>query len=116
MEFETPSIITKNRLNGLGIQPTGNSVSQLESIISAVIGIMTVIGVVYFTIQIILAGFTMIASQGDVKELESAKKRLTTNVLGLAIIIIAYGLGALISTLLGMNTIFELTTIFQPIN
>jgi hypothetical protein len=115
-DLETLSTTQKNRLNGLGIQPTGNSISQLESIISAAIGLMTAIGVIYFTIQIILAGFTMIASQGEPKELESAKKRLTTNVLGLAIIILAYGLGALISSLLGITGIFDLTTVLKPIN
>lgn len=104
------------KLTGPGIQPDANPTGQLEKIISAVIGILTIVGVIYFTIQIILAGFTMMSSQGDPKELESAKKRLTTNVLGLAIIIIAYGLGALIASLLGMNSIFDLTTIFKPIN
>lgn len=107
-------------LKGPGIQPiddsSGGSASQIEKIISSIIGILTVLGVIYFTIQIILAGFTMMSSQGDPKELESAKKRLTTNVIGLAIIIIAYGLGALIASLLNMNNIFDLTTIFKPIN
>jgi hypothetical protein len=105
---------TSYPIRGQGLQPTttSNSVIQLENIISKVIGIMTVIGVIYFTIQIILAGFTMIASQGEPKELESAKKRLTTNVLGLGIIVLAYGLGALIASLLGMNTIFDLTKVF----
>ncbi|HPT66140.1 MAG TPA: hypothetical protein PK257_02400 [Candidatus Woesebacteria bacterium] len=109
-----------NVLEGPGIQPisdsTGGSAGQIEKIISAVIGILTLVGVIYFTIQIIMAGIAMISSQGDPKELESAKKRLTTNLLGLAIIVIAYGLGALIASLLGMNSIFDLTTIFQPIN
>lgn len=104
------------QLTGRGIQPDANPTGQLERILSAVIGMLTLAGVIFFTIQIILAGFSMISSQGEPKELESAKKRLTTNVLGLAIIIIAYGLGALISTLLGMNNIFDLTTFFQPIN
>ncbi|MDD2483326.1 MAG: hypothetical protein PHE32_00630 [Candidatus Shapirobacteria bacterium] len=103
-------------LTGPGIQPSDTNVGsapQIENIISAIIGIMTIIGVIYFTIQIILAGFTMIASQGDPKELESAKKRLTTNVMGLAIIILAYGLGALIANLLGMSSVFNLQTFFS---
>lgn len=106
----------KYKLSGLGIQPTTDSVGQLETIISAAIGLMTVIGVIYFTIQIILSGFTMISSQGEPKELESAKKRLTTNVLGLAIIILAYGLGALITNLLGIDDVFNLKNVIKPIN
>ena len=101
------------QLTGPGIQPTANATGQLEKILSAVIGLMTTIGVIYFAIQVILAGFTMISSQGDPKELEGAKKRLTTNVIGLGIIILAYGLGALIANLLGMRNIFDLTTFFS---
>lgn len=107
-------------LKGPGIQPiddsSGGSASQIEKIISSIIGILTVLGVIYFTIQIILAGFTMMSSQGDPKELESAKKRLTTNVIGLALIIIAYGLGALISSLLGISNVFNLKNVFYPLN
>jgi len=102
-------------LTGPGIQPGANSVSTLEKIISSIIGILTVVGVIYFTIQIILAGFSLIASQGDPKEFQTSKKRLTTNVIGLVIIIVAYGLGALIASLLGMSSIFDLSTVFQPI-
>lgn len=104
------------KIDPFGIPAGANSVTTLEKIISNIIGILTVVGVIYFTIQIMLAGYNMIASQGDVKELEGAKKRLTTNVLGLAIIVIAYGLAALIASLLGMNTIFDLNTVIKPLS
>ncbi|MDD2225392.1 MAG: hypothetical protein PHP97_04520 [Candidatus Shapirobacteria bacterium] len=100
---------------GIAVTSGADSISTLEKIISSIIGILTIVGVIYFTIQIILAGFSLIASQGDPKEFQSSKKRLTTNVIGLVIIIIAYGLGALIASLLGMNSIFDLSTVFQPI-
>jgi hypothetical protein len=104
-------------LTGPGIQVSSQtgSVTMLEKIISTIIGVLTVVGVIYFTIQIILAGFSLIASQGDPKEFQSAKKRLTINIIGLAIIILAYGLGALIAKLLGMTSIFDLSTVFKPI-
>jgi hypothetical protein len=102
-------------LTGPGIQPGADSVSTLEKIISSIIGILTTVGVIYFTLQIILAGFSLIASKGDPKEFEASKKRLTTNIIGLVIIVVAYGLGALIASLLGMSSIFDLSTVFQPI-
>ena len=52
----------------------------------------------------------------DKKQLETGKKRLTINVMGLAIIVLAYGLGAFLSNLLGMNNIFDLSNIIKPIN
>jgi len=115
-QITTKLIAQAYKIEGPGIKPTSDSVGQLEGILSSVIGIMTIIGVIFFAVQIILAGFTMISSQGEVKELESAKKRLTTNVLGLAIIILAYGLGSLISNLLGITDAFNLNNVFKPIN
>jgi hypothetical protein len=105
-------------LTGPGIKPDGGegSVTQLENIISTAIGFITVIGVIFFTIQIILAGFSMISAQGDPKELETGKKRLTNNVMGLAIIVLAYGLGALIANLLGIKDVFNLQNVIKPIN
>lgn len=100
---------------GIPVSSQAGAVTILEKIISSIIGILTIVGVVYFTIQIILAGFSLIASQGDPKEFQTSKKRLTTNVIGLVIIIIAYGLGALIASLLGMSSIFDLSTVFKPI-
>lgn len=114
-ESDGGSNTVRNKLTGLGIQPDANPTGQLEKILSAVIGVMTVFGVIFFTIQIILAGFSMMTSQGDPKELETGKKRLTNNVLGLAIIVLAYGLGALITNLLGIKDIFNLQNIFKPI-
>lgn len=108
---------TTYKLNGPGIKTTSTtgSVTLLEKIISTGIGMLTVIGVIYFIIQIILAGISMISSQGDPKELATAKKRLTNNILGLAIIIIAYGFGALLAKLMGVSSVFDLSTIFAPI-
>lgn len=104
-------------LTGPGIAVTSGteSVTVLEKIISTAIGILTVLGVIYFVIQIILSGISMISSQGDPKELATAKKRLTNNVLGLAIIILAYGFGALLASLMGIDNIFSLSTVLSPI-
>lgn len=107
----------KYSITGPGIQTSGGSesITQLEKIISTIIGVLTVIGVIYFVIQIILSGYALITSQGDPKQLDTAKKRLTNNIIGLALIVLAYGLGSLIAKLLGMDNIFSLSTIFSPI-
>lgn len=105
-------------LTGPGIPATsGTAVSSLERIISTGIGVLTIIGVIFFTIQVILAGFSLISTQGDLKEFEQNKKRLNNNILGLVVIVIAYGLGALLTTILGITNVFDLTnnSIFSTI-
>lgn len=103
------------QLKGPGIQIINNPVNTIEIIISKVIGIMTVIAVIYFTIQIIISGFSFMSSQGDPKALDISKKKITNNILGLTIVVLAFGMGALISNLLGIKDVFNLTKILTPI-
>ena len=102
-------------LQGPGIQPGNDSITTLESIISKIIGVLTIVATIFFVIQIILAGYSIISTSGDTKDLDTAKKKLTFGVIGLAIVVAAYGLGALITGLLGIENVFSLKTILQPI-
>lgn len=104
-----------NMGTGISAPDGASAVTALEGIISKIIGVLTIVATIYFVIQIILAGYSIISTGGDPKDLESAKKRLTFGVIGLAIVVIAYGLGALITGLLGINNVFDLKTIFKPI-
>lgn len=102
-------------LEGPGIKPTDDSPKQLESILSTVIGFLTVIAVLFFVIQIILAGYGFISGQGDEKKIEASRKKLTDSILGLTIVVIAFGLGAFIAKLLGLSDVFNLTTVVETL-
>ncbi|MFZ2152845.1 MAG: hypothetical protein WAV41_02175 [Microgenomates group bacterium] len=99
-------------LTGPGIDPKGNGTLALEKIIGQVIGVLTIVGIIYFIIQVILGGYAFLSSQGDPKAMESARKRLTDGVLGLTIIIVAVGLGSLIATLAGINNPLDIGALF----
>ena len=91
------------------IKPSvGDPTTQVEDTISMIIGFLTVVGVVYFAIQVILAGYSFLSSQGDKTKLEQARKKLTDSILGLTIIVVAVGLAALLAGLLGLDNIFDL--------
>lgn len=97
-------------ITGPGIQPGTNSISTLEKIISTVLGVLTIVGVIYFVIQVILSGFRLISSKGDPKLYKEASDRLVNNIIGLAIIVIAYGFTVFITSLLGINNVFNLNS------
>lgn len=101
-------------LSGPGIQPTDkiDATSKMENIISQIIGVLTIIAVVYFAIQIIMAGYAYLTTDGDEKKMESARKRLTEGVLGLVIVVVAVGLGSLLATLAGINDPLNLEKLF----
>lgn len=97
-------------ITGSGIAPGTNSTATLEKIISTVLGILTVVGVIYFVVQVILSGFNLISSKGDPKEFKESSDRLIHNLIGLFIIVIAYGFTVFITNLLGISNVFDLST------
>jgi hypothetical protein len=90
----------------------GNPTNQLEKLIGQVIGILTLVAVIYFAIQIIFAGYSFISANGDSKKLEEARHSITNSILGLFIVVIAIGIGSLIATLLGIENPLDLNALF----
>ena len=107
-------LAVKYTLTGPGTVPTTGveATSMVEKLISQILGILTIVAVVFFVIQIILAGFGFMSSEGDEKKMETNRMKLTNGVLGLFIVIIALGLGTLISKLLGLNNPLDIQTMF----
>lgn len=102
------------KLEGYG-PAVSDPVSQVENILSTVIGFLSIIAVIFFVIQVILAGYSFISGQGDEKKIEAARKKLTNNILGLTIVIVAFGAGAFISKLLGLDNVFDLGAVVNSL-
>jgi len=101
---------------GPGIPVGNNPTLGLEKIISQVIGVLTIVAFVFFTIQIIFAGYAFLTSEGDEKKIETSRKRLTEGVLGIVIIIVALGIAALIARLTGLGDIFDLDAMLNSMH
>ena len=92
------------KLEGPGLKPNiSNPAEPVEKLISQIIGILTIVGVIFFIIQIIFAGYAMMSAQGDPKKIEAGRSRITNGVLGITLIVVALGVGAFIATLLGVE-------------
>lgn len=100
----------------VGLQPANDGVVELDKIISNAIGILTLVAFIYFVIQVILAGYAFISGQGDEKKVASARKRLTDGVLGITIVVLAFGTTALLAKIMGFGNIFDLSTIIDTIS
>ena len=100
----------------VGLQPATDGVVELDKIISNAIGILTLVAFIYFVIQIILAGYTFISGQGDEKKVASARKRLTDGILGITIVVLAFGITALLASLMGLGNIFDIQYILNNID
>lgn len=107
-----PQKVSAYTLTGPGIQVTDSdsAATQLEGILSSVLGFLTIVAVIFFLVQIILAGYGFISGQGDEKKIAMSRKKLTDGILGLTIVVVAFGLTAFISSLLGLGNVFDLNT------
>ena len=91
---------------GEGLGPWNNPENPgiiLSDIISMAIGAMTLGAGVWFLFQAIMAGYNFLNAGGDKERLVNAGRKLTNAIIGLAVVVAAYGLIALLGKLLGVN-------------
>ena len=105
---------------GLGTSPLanpGNGVDLLTKIISTAIGLMTIIAIIWFVFSFISGALGIMSSGGDKQALESAKKKISTGLIGLVVVIVAIFVFDLIGYLLGFGTggLLNLSNLFTLI-
>jgi hypothetical protein len=87
---------------------SSDPVKTLASLISTVIGLLTVIAALYFMFMIITGAIGIISSGGDKGAYEDARKKITTGAIGFVVVIAAMFIMSLISILLGLPNILDL--------
>jgi len=98
---------------GIPVKDAATSITLTEKLISSVIGFLTLVGFIYFAIQVILAGYLFMSSEGDKGKMETARKKLTDGLLGIIVIVVALGLVSLFASILGIDKIFDLNNFFN---
>jgi hypothetical protein len=83
-----------------GIPP---SVFDLGGIVKSLILVALFAGALFFLFQIIIGGISWINSGGDPKSLESSRGRIMNAVIGLVIIVAAFGITVIVTSALGIN-------------
>lgn len=107
-------VAPNNGFTGLGTgvlaNPTGTGIKNLSTFISMVIGVMTIVAFIWFVFVIFTGAIGIISSGGDKAALESAKKKITTGVIGVVVVIAAIFVIDLIGTIFGIPflNIFQL--------
>ncbi len=86
-----------------GSDTTEGALSNLELIISNSLGVITVLAGVFFIFYFIMGAFQILSAGGDSGKVQSGQQRITQAVLGLVILVAAYAIIGLISTVLGLS-------------
>ncbi len=103
---------------GIGTGPLsnpGNGIDTFTKFISTVIGVMTIVAFIWFVFVIFIGAIGILGSGGDKNALESAKKKMTTGVIGLVVVIASIFIIRLVGVILGLPDILGLPYLFTLI-
>lgn len=100
----------------VGINIPGTPGHVLTRVLSNLIGVMTIAGLIWFLIQIIIAGYNLISAGGDSKKIQDAWAKLQYSFIGAGFLVAAIFLLSLVAELLGIPKILDLETIIENIS
>lgn len=86
--------------------------SGLFTFISNIFKLLVFVGGIYLVVQIILAGFTYISANGDVKKTEAAWAKIWQSLIGFIIIAAAFVIAAVVGKITGIDILKP--TIYGP--
>ena|SRR3989338_5844707 len=90
-----------------GLTPGNDASTQvgdkLNSVLSSIIGLFTIIAALWFAVQIILAGYDWINAGGDKNHAQAAFQKVTNAVVGLMVVVLAWVIIALLGQMLGLS-------------
>jgi len=94
-------------LEGVEKLSAGFVLSRFNQILSNIIGIMTVSAGIWFIFQFLVAGFQWLGAGGDKARVQAAQGRMTSAIIGIAVVVAATFLISLIGRLLGFPDILN---------
>jgi len=100
----------------VGLEGGGDPIAGFASIMSSVIGILTVVAAIYFLFVLITGAIAIMSSGGEKGRYEDARKKLTVGVIGMAVAVSAFFIADLVSFLLGIENIFDFGGIIEQIS
>lgn len=100
---------------GPGVYDRPTVIALFNNAVSVLIGLLTILAALYFMFQIFISGYDWITAGGDSNKINIARNRLTHGLLGLTVVVSAYALIGLVSSMFGIMVFNPLsdTNIFQ---
>ena len=83
--------------------------AYINNVLQTVFSLFFIVGVLYFAVYFIMAGYHFIDSLGDPKRIESARDQLTYSFVGLIVIFSVFAILRLAGTVLGITGLRNLS-------
>ncbi|MEK7184548.1 MAG: hypothetical protein AAB683_00225 [Patescibacteria group bacterium] len=95
---------------------TENAVSIFSKFISSVIGIITIVAIIWFIFVFFTGAISIIGAGGDKTQLETAKKRIASGLIGFVVTIAAIFIIKLVGYLIGIPDILNFGFLFNMVS
>ncbi len=79
------------------------NVPPLGKLMGNLVLVAFVVAALFFLFQVIIGGISWINAGGDPKALDAARSRITNAVIGLIIVVAAFAVSLIVTTVLGIN-------------
>ncbi len=79
------------------------AISTFSNFISTIVGILTVVAFIWFIFNLFIGAIAWLSSGGDKAKLQEAQKKITTNLVGLVIVVSAIFLTKIIGVVFGID-------------
>jgi hypothetical protein len=99
----------------LGLEGGESAPAVFTKFLSSTIGLMTIIAIIWFVFLMIMGAIGIISSGGDKASLESARKRITTGIIGFVVVVAAIFIVQLIGRFIGIPDLLDLPTLLERI-
>jgi hypothetical protein len=88
---------------------------QFPTLLSGLVKLVLVVAALVFFFVLVIGGIQWILSGGDKAGAETARKRITAALVGLAIVFVAWAIGSLINVLFGIDIFnLDIPTLYNP--
>jgi hypothetical protein len=94
--------------------PTGDGVSTFSKFLSSAIGLMTIVGIIWFIFVFVTGAIGIVNAGSDKGALETNRKKITIGIVGLVFVIISLFVVKLIGFLLGID-ILNIQALFDQL-
>lgn len=97
----------------LGLEGRASSASLITfaGFVSAAIGIITIIGTIWFVFLFITGAISIISSGGDKQKVSEARTRITTGIIGLVVLVSSIFIIDLLGSLIGLDILNSIMSI-----
>jgi hypothetical protein len=90
---------------------SGTGADQIESLISMVIGFLTIVAGLAFLIYFVIGALSWVTAGSDAKKAETAKSNMTNGAIGMIVVVAAYSIAWIVGKVLGINILNPAETI-----